>query len=189
MQKLQNELNGLASESDGMEQMADIALALKQISEKADDTRREAERIKKMCFERACIRWVQRGNHEPIRTEYVTATPDYKIMPKLPDRRRNPKEYAALMDYYKIDRKLWDVGDDNHACVQIHWPGMLEHISLLIGTAQPLPPGINPMSTYTIWTMTLRARKEISGAVFSDSNTSTTEESKVENVNRPNQTV
>jgi len=180
MQRLTNELNSIASRAEGMEEMADIALAMKQIAEKADDTRKEAERIKKAAIERACVLWIQKGKHEPIRTEYVSATPDYKIMPKLPDRRRNPKEYAALMDFCGIDRKLWDVGDNNHAYMNVHWPGMLEHLSMLIATAQPLPPGIDPTKTYTIYQMILRARKEISGAVLSDSNISTKEPTNVQ---------
>jgi hypothetical protein len=109
----------------------------------------------------ACLVWVTKESDEPIRTEYVTASPDVKQMVSLPRRRSNPEGYATLMRYLGIAQELWDVDEESHAAVSFHWPGMIDYVSTLLAQGKPLPPGVDPTSTYPVYKLGLRPKREM----------------------------
>lgn len=147
-----------------MTELADLAYACNEVAKLTDSTRKEANRLKELCEKLVGALWVQQDTGDPVRTEYVTASPDVMLAPKVPDRRKDPAAFATLMNHFGIKPELWNVADEDSCAVQPHWPGMLSYAARLMKQGLPMPPGVT-FDTYPIFKLKLRARKEVSGAL------------------------
>jgi len=145
-----------------MKELADLALVASDVKKLAEDLESEARQLREISEKVCCLAWMRRGVADNIKTEYVTATPDIKPIPKLPDRRREPEAYGQLMDGLGVPRALWDVGDDRSAVMQPHWNGMQEYVASLMQQGKPLPPGVSQTSGQ-VFRLRLHRRKEVSG--------------------------
>ena len=140
--------------------LADLAFMLRESNKLVDDMRKEQNNLQEQVEKVACVRWVQANlndgaNAEPIRGEFVTATPDVKKMASLPRRSTNPEAYDALMTYLGIPKDV--VEKDLMRC---HWPAFTEHITELCAEGRPLPNGIDPSKTYDVYRLLLRKRAD-----------------------------
>lgn len=154
-------LRELASNSPDMIELTDISYALHTCEKFVKDSSKEVRALKELIDKIVCAMWVQNGVHQPIRTEYVTGSPDVKVMAKIPTRRGDPENFKKLMTFLNVPEELWNMGDDEHLPINIHYPGMVDHISALATQGKPLPNGIDPSTTYPLYKLTLRPRKEI----------------------------
>lgn len=141
------------------QEVADIAFALREMYDLLETTRKQTAAIGKTAQQVACLLSIASGNAGTIGTAYVAATPNVRTIPAIPKRRDRPQEFAALMDYLKIPRDLWEKGD--HAIVDFHWPGLVDKLTNDAANGLPLPPGIDPTKTFAEYSLRMRTRKEV----------------------------
>lgn len=152
-----------AGQPDAMQKLVDVSYFAEKTRQLADMIRKDCQELRDLCDRMVCVLWAQQDSGEPIRTEYCTASPDVKMQASLPDRKKQPIEYAAFCDYMGIPRELYCAPDGESPPVQVHWAGMLSYFSALLSQGKPLPPGIDPTKMYPVYKVRLQPRKEISG--------------------------
>ena len=138
-----------------VEEVADAAMVLKRIADFADDLRKESIRVMQHAERLACAVWANNLQTEPIRGEYVTATPDIKYSASLPKQSQDPKAYSELMDFMGVGHELVDTG-----LLTLHWPKFTEWLSVQIAEGKPLPPGVDPEKLYPVYKLKKRKTKE-----------------------------
>jgi hypothetical protein len=141
-----------------MQELADGALACREVYRLADDTRKEVDKLRKLCERMACLLWVKDSDGEPIRTRFCTATPDVKIIASIPKRTTRPDDYARLMTHLGIPVEMWDRDIE---VVRPHWPGFVDYISKLTAQGLPMPPGIDPDRTYPEYHLRTRRTRDV----------------------------
>ena len=140
-------------------ELADIAYALRDTRDMAEDIRKRCDALGKTAQNFACLGAVTLEHGGTIGTEYVAATPSVKTVVSIPSRKKEPEAFAKLMDHLKVPRELWERGE--HAAMQPHWPGLMELVSERQANGLPMPPGIDPNKTYAEYSLRMRGRKEI----------------------------
>ena len=60
------------------------------------------------------------------------------------------------MDYVGVAKEAVE-----DKCVKPHWPGLVERISNETAMGKPLPPGIDPNSSYPVYSMRIRAKQNL----------------------------
>jgi hypothetical protein len=158
------ELKELASKQGDIKELTDIAYALHECEKFLDAEEKECRNFRETLERVIGALWAKIGNPEPVRTAHVTASPDIKIMVPMPDRRREPEAYQKLMRSMKVPEELWVAGegDNEHSVVKPHWPGMVEYVSQLASRGLPLPDGLDPSKTMSIYKLRYRGKKEVS---------------------------
>lgn len=150
--------------------LADVAVILAEAEKFAEDTNKEIKAFRKTMERLTVMKYLQDATlvmqGEPIRTEYVTATPEMKTCAKIPEADKQPEEYAALMTYLGIDPVLWDkgkvlteLGEEETEVTKINWPGFQSLVTRLQAAGLPLPDGIDPAKTYQLFSLRMRKRK------------------------------
>ena len=103
----------------------------------------------------ACALYLRDGNTgEPVRTEWLTATPDTKSVPTLPKRDKDPEKYAAMAEFFGVPQSAWGV-------FRPHWPDMKEYITQCEAESKPLPPGIDADTLKTEYVVICRWKKDV----------------------------
>ena len=146
-------VKGLTDKND----LADAAYAARELETMADAIRKRAKANKELAERICCMICALTSDVDPIKTEFVTASPGIRTVASLPHRSTDRENYALLMDYLGIDRKHWEGVE--HACVQPHWPGVMEDINTLLAAGEPLPPGVDPSKTYAEYSLRMRGVK------------------------------
>lgn len=150
-------------EERSLEELADTTYALREAGELINRLRIRVEALKTEIEAKACTIAVESGEIDPIRTEYCTATPDMKISVSVPKRRKEPEAYAELMTALGVPRELWDRGVENSPAVDLHYPGLVEMVTERAAAGLPLPPGVSPDRTKTMFRLAIRRRRGILG--------------------------
>jgi hypothetical protein len=161
MQKLKQ----VISMTKNMEELADIGLCLKDSQSYLDDLKSDNFKLLEVVNKVIGALWVQAGVDEPIRTDCVTASPKLQICATVPSRHKQPEEYAALMQHFGVAEEYWNTPKGTPPAIQIYWPGFVEYTSMLAEQAKPLPPGIDPSKTYSVYNVTYRATRDFSNLV------------------------
>ena len=139
------------------EDLVDFAFVLREMGKLADDIRKECVLAKDTAERLVCLIWITNNDEAEliVRGKYGSGTPNIRLMSSLPKQSTSPKEYNALMTYLGIK-----VSDNE--LVRPHWPAMTEHITALARAGKPLPPGIDPKKTYSLYSLSpLRKRPGI----------------------------
>lgn len=142
-------------------ELADITYALKEYAKLLEALRKTVAAETRMAERMACMLWMQGESTEPIRTDFVTASPRISISAKLPTRRKHPEDFAKLMEFLKIPREHWDVDEEESVVVDIHFKGFAAMISDRAAKGLPLPPGVDPKQTMSEYFLTCRGKKEV----------------------------
>jgi hypothetical protein len=146
-------------------ELADIAYALRETTDLADDLRKRAAALGRTAQSAACMLQVTlNGSAASIKTDYCTAALKMKTVVSIPKKDRQPNEYAALMDWLKVPRELWQNENSKYSAVEFHWPGLVDLISQKQSQGLPLPPGIDPNKTYVEYSLTMRGKKDVASA-------------------------
>lgn len=144
------------------EENVDIVYAMREAEKFVDDTRKDINKLKKLAEQVVCLKWASMPHTSKtpknIKTPYCTGTPEPKVCAHIPTVEKNPKEYGALMDYLAIDPMLRDIGPvisdlgkEETEVVKVNWPGFQSLINRLVANGCPLPDGIDPNETYTLY--------------------------------------
>jgi hypothetical protein len=145
-----------------LEDLADAAYCCRLIEDTADDIRKRTAETGQLCQRIACALAVATEQVDSIRTDYVTATPDVKMIASIPRRSTHLEQFAALMAHFGVPASAWEGGE--HAAVQPHWPGVMERINRDLAAGKPLPPGVDPDKTYPEYRLLMRKGKRTVGS-------------------------
>ena len=126
-----------------LEEMVDFIYVVREISKLADDLRKEADGIKHIFENMTCALYVSLNWTIPIRAPLATGSPDLKLGVNVPNRKKEPERFQALMNFFGVPTDSFEA-----RVVKPYWPGICEQISILAEEGKPLPPGINPDDTY-----------------------------------------
>lgn len=139
------------------------AYALRESLALIEDTAKQAKQIKELLERLVCLRIIEAGNADPIKTEYCTATPDVKICAAIPTFEKDRTSYEKLMTYLGIDPVLWDtgkflteLGEIETEVVKVNWPGFQDFITRLAAEGSPVPDGIDASKCYSIYRLLMR---------------------------------
>lgn len=143
------------------EDLVDLAFLMRKAMVLAEDLRKELRGAKEQLEKIICIRWLASTEtmdvakiDMSIRGKLAVGTPRVKTTASLPLAERNPKEYAAFM------RRIGVFGQAiRWGLVRPHWPSVTEYFSDLMAKGRPLPPGIDPSRTYSVYQVVMRERK------------------------------
>jgi len=156
-----------------LNQLCNIAYALRETTKYIEDLRKELIAIEKFAERLACMRFIQDGEKtvrkkENIKTEYCTCTPAVNICAAIPKADKSPDEYNALMNWLGIDPVLRDQGEietdrgiEDTEVVRIHWPGFQCLLNRLNSQGIALPDGIEMDKTYTEYKLRIRKKKGV----------------------------
>ena len=136
--------------------MVDIIYVMREISKLLNDLRKEVDGVQHQFENVGCLISIQRGDLEPIRTSLATGSPDLKMAAKIPSQTKDPENFSKLMDYLGVAKEAVE-----DKCVKPHWPGLVERISNETAMGKPLPPGIDPNSSYPVYSMRIRAKQNL----------------------------
>lgn len=151
------------------ETRANIGFACREAYKFADDSRKLIEGAGDLAERMTCLDYLQTSiDGEPIRTEYVTATPDMKVSASVPTIEKNPIGYQKLMDYLGIDpvlrdkgKVLTEEGEEETEVIKVNWNGFTSLLSRLQQAGYPMPDGIDPSATYTTYRLRYRKKKGV----------------------------
>lgn len=148
--QLREQANGISNED-----IVDISFALRSLSELHDDIRKELNSAREFIGKIACIRWIQESvNLTPeemalsIHGEYAKGIPKVMTMASLPREKTNPEDYLKFMKRIGVFGQALKRG-----LVKVSWPAVTEYITDLTAKGKPLPPGIDPDKTYTLYNL------------------------------------
>lgn len=127
------QMNRLLQQTTELTELADAVFALRKTEELLEDTRKECSKLLELAEQVTCIRWLACSDHEPIRSEYCTASPDVKQTVAIPS--KSSPEYAALLKHYGIPEGSPFVP---------HWPSLLKQVSADLAAGGSIPPGCDP---------------------------------------------
>ncbi len=122
----------LVAEGD-LRELGDAVFALKKSEDLLEDARKECGKLKSLVEKITCVRWLNQGDHDPIRTEYCTASPDIKQTVSVPS--KDSPEYKALLTHFGIPEG---------APFAPHWPSLMKQVSANLAAGQPIPAGCDP---------------------------------------------
>jgi hypothetical protein len=157
--KLVSALKADVNSTANLEELANRTYGLREIIKYTEDIHNEVKKTHDVYQKITALLYVQAGEGGPIRTEYATCTPKVRLIAVIPKKRRDPEKYNALMRFLNVPPELY-AGDEEFEIVRPHWPGLVAHLSELMSQGQPLPPGIDPESTYPEYTCVTRGKKE-----------------------------
>lgn len=135
-------------------ELADQLLVIDKVTKLLDDVEKKMRGTRDLAERLLCILWVKDGDAEPIRTEYVTASPKVRMAAQIP--KKGTPEYESLVTHLGIRKDIAD-GD----VVRPHWPGVVEYLTDRLTRGLPLPEGIDPTKTYAVYSVALRPKKGI----------------------------
>lgn len=136
--------------------MVNFLYVFRETSRLADDIRKELDGSSGLMEKVCCAMYIARCSNdqmrpEPIRTGMATGTPSVKMGARLPSRRDEPENFAALMKYLGVDDSA--IATD---VVRPHWPGIVASLTQLAAEGKPLPPGVDTNATYPVYTVSLK---------------------------------
>lgn len=138
-----------------LEALADMNLVLKRAEQICDHMRKAYKQLRQLSEQTTCALWVKQETGDPVRTDYVTSTPEVKMVPKVPSKKENHEEYVAFM-------KALGAPDEaiEHEVFKLSWPGLVEYTTERGRQGLPIPEG-HEGQTYNVYTTRLRQKRAI----------------------------
>lgn len=144
-----------------MEDMTNIAYAMDKCDKFLKETDKLCRQLGELHEKIVCALWSAMAEldmtERSVKTEYVTAVPNVRMLATIPREESEPVKYAAMMDDLGVPRHLWQGLD--HAVVKPYWPGLIGLFSRLSAEGRPLPRGVDPEKTYPSYTLHFRGKK------------------------------
>lgn len=160
LRELSHAASQAVTESMPMEEAADAEFVYYKAVQLIEEFLKENRAAQKRYCYFTCIKFIAAASLNPnlgnVKTDYVTATPDVTMMPRIPSE-TNPKEreeYHTFLAHFGINAEAVQFG-----VVRPHWPGVLEMIKERQANGQPLPPGTIATQTFPQYSIRHTPRK------------------------------
>ncbi len=144
-----------------LKDMVNFIYVVREISKLTDDLRKEADGINHIFENTTCALYVSLNETIPIRASLATGSPDLRLGVNVPNRKKEPERFQALMDFFGVPAESFEA-----RAVKPYWPGICEQVSMLAEEGKPLPPGINPEDTYPTYSVRIRSTRDIDELVL-----------------------
>ena len=128
-------------ELQNLEQIVDVIAVLKKSDELLKDTKSQVAALTAKLQEIACKLYMQHGASnigEPIRTEWVTGTPDIRVKPSLPSFKLNPTMFIAMCNDLGYPLEAGDA-----EMFRPHYPSVMTYLSKLQEQCKPMPAWVD----------------------------------------------
>jgi hypothetical protein len=146
-------LKDTAATSEDCTELVDMVACLKKAEDLARDMRYEIEKTYQKLEHVTCVRYIQQGLlGEPIRSEWVTGSPNSKSIPILPTKKGDPVAYGKLCAFFGVP-------DDD--VFRPNWPALSQKLSEMQAQLKPLPPGIDPEKMIPAYTVKCLFKQDI----------------------------
>ena len=140
---------------EGIEQttLVDTLYVFKQTVLMMHDMRKELDALVALIEKIVCAQWVTESlaadsKGESIRGKLATGTPSSKQMLVLP--KKGTPEYDTLLKSLGVGVKSL-----KNDLVRVHWPGMIEHVTKVLGQGRSIP-GCDSKTTYPVFKVATR---------------------------------
>ena len=148
-------------ESGGMfsiEEKVDLLYSVEQMLDILEDAKKHCRAMVSTLQKIICLQYaLQSVTGEPVRTDYVTASPMVNNSPRIPSRKTEPEAYKALMDALGINEEVY-----NNDMVRPHWPGFVDFVQMKQLEGVALPDHVKEiMKPSPIYSVTLRKKKGV----------------------------
>ena len=146
------------SKCNDLVELTDYTYAFRDASKLLEDSAKDARKAQKRASDIACMLWVQQSTNgaylDNIPTEFCTGTPQVKMAGRVP--RPDTAEYNELLRFLGMPEDLVNSG-----IMRTHWPSFVDYVTRLSEEGKPLPPGVDPKTTYPIYELRLRKTKSV----------------------------
>jgi hypothetical protein len=144
-----------AAPSLPLEDMADCAYVLNEMSKLADDMRKEAKLLSEILQRFACIRWATQpdASGEVVRGKLCTASPNIREMRHLPSREKEPEKYKALLRHFGVPEEHIESG-----VLHVTYPVMVDYLTKRAEQGLPPPPGLEANKAYQLYSLIMRKK-------------------------------
>ena len=138
----------------------DMALAVKQAFDLAEDTLKTLRALKGLTEKLVCTMAVRDGAMTGYETAYCKVTPKVKMAVSVPARNSDPEKFLAVMRELGIPESL--LGDENSPeCARLHYPGVVELASKLLSSGAPLPAALASCKQFAQYSLRITPRKGV----------------------------
>lgn len=134
----------------------DLLYVIRETSKLLNDLRKESDGVENVMINITCLLYLTKSDDKPIRGKLATGSPNVSMIAKIPNMKRDPEEFAALMEYFGIPR-----GPIEEGILKPYWPGLCEHISRCAEEGKPTPPGVSKDSQYPLYKMSIRHKRDL----------------------------
>lgn len=148
-----------------LEDIVNFIYVMREISKLTNDLRKEVDGISYMFENTACMLYTVANKTDPIRASLATGSPDVRLAVKIPNREKEPEKFYELMNFFDISSEALE-----KKVTKPHWPGICEQVSIMAEEGLPLPPGLDPDSTYPTYSVTIRGFQDIDELIESMDN-------------------
>lgn len=140
-----------------LELICDATALLKKAEELAKDMRKELNATLRQLQKAGCMLFLRDGLlGESCKTAWVSARPDTKTLPPIPRKSDNPEAYRAFAQHFGVPEALIESG-----AFKPHWPSIVDYVTSAESNGQTMPPGIDPTSCTTEYTLVCRFNKDV----------------------------
>lgn len=158
-----------------MEECADNAYALREALKFHEANEKDMASLMKQYMRTAVLLFARSGSNQPIRTEYVTATPLVNRCFQLPSAEKQPNEYAELMTFLGVDPQLWDYGrleEENRQdkVVDLYWPGLQAYLRTLEQLGNYIPDTLKKVEPFNVYELRMVKKKGVTNETSEEVN-------------------
>lgn len=140
------------------EELVDLSFMMREAENFCEDLRKELRGARDFLGRIICMRWLHENlnTHDvdmSIRGKLAMGTPQVRTMASLPLPEKDPEAFVAFMKRIGVFGQAL-----KRSLVKVHWPAVTDYLTDLIAKGKPLPPGIDPNRTYSVYQVILRKR-------------------------------
>lgn len=140
------------------EDLVDLSFIMREAENLCEDLRKELRGARDFLGRIICMRWLYENLNTldvdmSIRGKLATGTPQVRTMASLPLPEKDPEAFVAFMKRIGVFGQAL-----KRSLVKVHWPAVTDYLTDLIAKGKPLPPGIDPNRTYTVYQVILRKK-------------------------------
>lgn len=144
-----------------LEDMADTSAVFHRAAQWLDEMRKKMQGYKEYSDRLACLVFLSRVDKQGrplrnIKTEYCTATPRIKYVPKIPKKSSQPELYTEFMAHLGVTPEAIEF-----EAVRPHWPGVVEMASFRAAEGRPSLPGVDVSGNRAEYALTCRIHKNL----------------------------
>jgi hypothetical protein len=136
-------------------EMVDFAFACREYERYANDMKKEASKLQQLIAKVVTMLWVIDASSERIETDYCTCEPQMRVHASVPSFSKDFKRYQTVLSNIGVPQEIIAAG-----VLDTNWERLGDFLTEKTKNGLPLPEGIDPERTYTVYRLSMRVRKQ-----------------------------
>ena len=149
------QLRELEKGANTLDECVDTVYAIRESVEYLEELRKKLNSLSEDLQTAICLSLATRFKKSHA-TEYCTGTRKQTLVHNIPTKKRQPEKYQEVMEHLGIPQEVID-----RELVRIHWPSWKDFCQSLMEAGEPVPAGVDPSKATTIFSVTVRRKKDI----------------------------